>query len=54
MKGNIRELYSTMLRTRVGMVSISKMYLRKALLIAIRYSIVRRQFKNISGKKEET
>ena len=47
-------LYSTMMLIRVSILVQSKLYLSKALTIALRYSVVRRQFKNISGQKEET
>ena len=43
-----------MLMIRVMLVGGSKHYLAYGLTIALRYSAVRRQFKNISGKKEET
>lgn len=50
----MRALYTTMMYIRFLLLYTSKFELGKALLIAIRYSVVRRQFKNISGKKEET
>jgi len=53
-EGDIRALYSSMLATRAGIATHSKFYLAPAILIGLRYSIVRRQFKNISNKKEET
>jgi hypothetical protein len=43
-----------MLSTRMYLLALSRECLAKALLIGLRYSAVRRQFKNISGKKEET
>jgi acyl-CoA oxidase len=52
--GDLRVLYSTMMLIRQSLICWTKYYLAKALTIAIRYSIVRRQFKNISGRKEET
>ena len=54
MIGNPKLAYGTMLKTRVSLITPVRFTLHKALLIAIRYSIVRRQFRNISGKKEET
>lgn len=54
MQGDQRVLYSTMMLIRVSILVQSKLYLAKALTIALRYSVVRRQFKNISGQKEET
>jgi acyl-CoA oxidase len=53
-QGDLRVLYSTMLMVRVMLLTNSKTYQAAALTIGIRYSAVRRQFKNISGKKEET
>mmetsp|Transcript_20050 Transcript_20050/g.30821 ORF Transcript_20050/g.30821 Transcript_20050/m.30821 type:complete len:194 (-) Transcript_20050:260-841(-) len=46
--GDLRILYSTMLRTRVELAMTTKMLMVSS-LIAIRYSVARRQFKNISG-----
>ena len=40
--GDQRILYSTMLKTRMQMISYTRFVLAKVLLIAIRYSIVRR------------
>ena len=54
LNGNPKILFSTMLKTRVLIFSASQMISSIILLIALRYSIVRRQFRNISGKKEET
>ena len=54
MNGDLRVLYSTMLRTRVELACSTKYLLGAPSLIAIRYSVARRQFKNISGRKEET
>jgi acyl-CoA oxidase len=50
----MRELYGVMMLIRTGIVYKTKYYLARALTIGIRYSVVRRQFNNISGKKEET
>jgi acyl-CoA oxidase len=52
-QGDLRVLYSTMLLIRVMLIATCKNYLCSALTIAIRYSAVRRQFKNISGRKDE-
>lgn len=52
--GNPKILFSTMLKTRVLIFCASQMVTSMILLIALRYSIVRRQFRNISGRKEET
>ena len=54
MQGDPRIIYSTMMQTRIQIFSATSMILYTASLIAIRYSIVRRQFKNISGQKQET
>lgn len=53
-KGNPKYIYIVMMRTRVVLISIFSKYLFLACIIPIRYSIVRRQFRNISGVKEET
>jgi hypothetical protein len=53
-QGDMRMLYSTMLKVRNMIVVSSKYAYIFCLTAAIRYSLVRRQFKNISGKKEET
>lgn len=52
--GNPKLAYGTMLKTRVSLITPVRFTLHRALLIAIRYSVVRRQFRNISGKEEET
>ena len=49
MGSDLRIMYSTMLTVRCNIVVSTKMYLAPALTIGIRYSTVRRQFKNISG-----
>ena len=54
MRGDLRIMYSTMLQVRCSLIYQAKMYLAPALTIGIRYSIVRRQFKNISGQPTET
>lgn len=43
-----------MMFIRVTLVECAKYSLARALTIALRYSAVRRQFKNVSGKKGET
>ena len=53
-EGDVREMYSVMMYVRATIVLKTKFYLGKALTIGLRYSVVRRQFKNISGQKEET
>mmetsp|Transcript_16443 Transcript_16443/g.27895 ORF Transcript_16443/g.27895 Transcript_16443/m.27895 type:complete len:207 (+) Transcript_16443:443-1063(+) len=52
--GDVRLLYSTMLKVRLQIMISGKLPLMAALTIALRYSTVRRQFRNISGQKEET
>ena len=53
-QGDLRLLYSVMLKIRNIIVYCSKYTFLRFLTVAIRYSIVRRQFRNISGRKEET
>lgn len=53
-QGDLRVLYSTMMMIRVMISSAARLPLSAGLTIGLRYSVVRRQFKNISGKKEET
>jgi len=52
-KGDLRILYSTMLATRVDLVSFAPKFLYQGLTIAGRYAVVRRQFKNEEGSKLE-
>lgn len=54
MKGDMRMMYSVMLNTRVELMTLSRLALGLTSTIAVRYSAVRRQFKNISGQEEET
>ena len=42
MKGDMRMLYATMMKTRGGIYKGQRWILHLALLVAIRYSIVRR------------
>ena len=49
--GDVRILYSTMLSTRAGMIVGASYQLSELLTIALRYSVVRRQFRSISGVK---
>lgn len=53
-EGDVRVLYSTMMTIRCMIISGSKWSLANTLTIGLRYSVVRRQFRNISGVKEET
>ena len=53
-EGDIRIMYSTMMAVRKQLVLGAPFELSKALLIGLRYSIVRRQFKNTAGKNTET
>jgi acyl-CoA oxidase len=53
-EGDLREMYAVMMFIRSWMLMKTKWYMGRALLIGLRYSVVRRQFKNISGQKEET
>jgi len=43
-----------MLKTRIFIFGAMPAHMIQILTIAVRYSIVRRQFRNISGKPEET
>jgi acyl-CoA oxidase len=53
-EGDLRSLYSVMMDIRVQLIQHSGSHLYKAALIALRYSAVRRQFKNTQGSKIET
>jgi len=53
-EGDLREMYAVMMFIRNALIQKTKGYMSRALLIGLRYSVVRRQFKNISGQKEET
>jgi hypothetical protein len=53
-EGDLREMYAVMMFVRASRIYQAKFYLACALTISLRYSVVRRQFKNISGQKEET
>jgi acyl-CoA oxidase len=53
-EGDMRALYSVMMDIRTQLVQHSGLTLQRALLIGMRYSAVRRQFKNTSGSKQET
>jgi len=53
LKGDLRNLYSIMLATRVFLVAESSQYLAKGLTIAIRYSTVRRQFNSVDDDQNE-
>ena len=52
--GDSRQLYAAMMLIRTHIVTNSPRSLCKALTITIRYSVVRRQFRSISGRQEET
>ena len=52
--GDKRSLYISMMQIRTLIVAGASTYLMQPLQIALRYSVVRRQFRNISGQKEET
>ena len=54
MNGDPRILFSTMLKTRITIFSSIYLAQMAVCAMAVRYSIVRRQFRNISGKNEET
>ena len=52
--GDIRMLYSVMLFVRNHLVACSKYNFAMGLTIGIRYSLVRRQFRNVGDKSVET
>jgi acyl-CoA oxidase len=51
--GDKRNLYSVMVDTRLWIIGMLPRVAMICLLIGLRYSAVRRQFKNISGQREE-
>jgi acyl-CoA oxidase len=53
-EGDLRVLYATMMGIRSLLVEQSPFVMNMAIIIGVRYSIVRRQFRNTSGSKEET
>ena len=55
-EGDLRALYSVMMDIRVQLVQHSGMMLLKSVIISLRYSACRRQFKMVqaNGKKDET
>ena len=53
-EGDTRVLYSVMMDIRVQLIHHSAQTMVHALTIALRYSCVRRQFKNTAGSKQET
>jgi acyl-CoA oxidase len=50
-EGDMRALYSVMMDIRTQLVQHSGFMLLRALVIGIRYSVMRRQFKNTSGSR---
>jgi acyl-CoA oxidase len=53
-EGDTRVLYSVMMNIRTQLIYGAAESLSKGLTIALRYSCVRRQFKNTTGSKQET
>jgi len=53
-EGDTRALYSVMMNIRMQLLTHSSHFLMRGCLIAVRYSVVRRQFKNTEGQKGET
>lgn len=51
---NPKIMFSVMMNIRTEIVLSTKYAYMYLLVLAIRYSVVRRQFKNISGQKLET
>jgi len=52
--GDPKVLYSTMVFIRCHIIAGAKSGLLAPLTVGLRYSAVRRQFRNISGQKQET
>ena len=53
-EGDLRALYTTMMDIRLQLMNHSSSMIARAVLIGLRYSAVRRQFKNTDGSKVET
>ena len=53
LKGDPRTLYKIMVQARILIICGGAYYLIRSLIISVRYAVCRRQFKTISGKKEE-
>ena len=53
-EGDLRVMFSTMMSVRMLIIEGSSWDLSRGLVIAMRYSFVRRQFRNTAGSKEET
>lgn len=53
-EGDLRVLYSTMMIVRTNIISGASLVFMPLFLISLRYSLVRRQFKNTKGSREET
>lgn len=53
MRGDLRMLYNIMVQTRMEIIGGCYMTLRCSLLIAARYAVCRRQFRNIAGSRVE-
>ena len=53
-QGDTRALYSVMVTVRMWLLIWSGMGLLRGALIGLRYSAVRRQFKNTEGSRAET
>ena len=53
LKGDMRQLYGIMMETRVWIAGQSGSSLGMALMIAGRYSVVRRQFSTVEGTRLE-
>mmetsp|Transcript_39599 Transcript_39599/g.38139 ORF Transcript_39599/g.38139 Transcript_39599/m.38139 type:complete len:135 (+) Transcript_39599:607-1011(+) len=52
-KGDLRNLYTVMMQTRMLLVYEGNLILLRSLTIAIRYSVVRRQFSSIDNDPNE-
>jgi acyl-CoA oxidase len=52
-KGDPRVLYNIMVMTRMAIIGGAAMFIRRALTIATRYAVCRRQFKTLPGQNIE-
>ena len=52
-RGNTKAIYSTMVNIRSQIIYQSGFYIKRALIIGVRYSVCRRQFSTLPGMKAE-
>lgn len=53
LRGNPKQVYMTMTRTRTFIINCTPQFSLMGLLLVIRYSCIRRQFQNITAKPNE-